>query len=129
MDLLVTTHAFNADMAKLLIDLVNLDRGELYTDLRTLPFFIPSHRSHEMLQRWGLIKRSPHNKAHEQYSYYYRTTDEGIAFAHRMSQVPEHIYLLDGEIKGFGQTMVDIQDVIGDQEAYFELIHAGGTHG
>jgi len=117
-------HKLNTGMARILIDLVKMKRGDEFIDIRILKSFVPGSGDYAYLRFWGLIEQAPNNLISKRSSGLWRATEKGIAFARGQIQVPSHIFVFDNQPEGFSDTLTDIQTALGERFDYRELMSA-----
>lgn len=70
---------------------------------------------------WGLVEQRPNDDKSKRTSGMWRPTDRGIAFMDARLTVPSHAFVYDGNVEGFTDVQVSIDDVAGAFD-YSELM-------
>ena len=118
----------NSSMARGLIWLVDASTEKSWVNIHALPM-IQSRRGGEFskLVHWGLVEAKPNEDPHKKDSGWWRPTQEGIDFAMGHTNVPVYVYLYNNEVDFTSDKVGSIQDALGKEFSYEELMAPSGA--
>lgn len=99
-------------------------RGEGWTSpTRSAPRYLATSGGEiAKLAHWGLIEERPNDKPErKRTSGYWRTTIAGLRFANGKTTEPTHVYLYDGNVRGFSEKRATIYEALGSRFSYQDL--------
>ena len=112
--------ALNSTMARFLIWLVRTSRDTPggWVDIRRCPV---RGGDYAKLLHWGMVAHAE-DKDGGKRSGMWRPTEQGVEFAHSVTRVPSHVFLLTGQVDGWASTTTDIRGALGKRFDYLELM-------
>lgn len=115
---------FNSGMARILIWLVKVYKGEWVDVAGTAPVFVRRSNEVSRLVKWGMAVEKFQVPDEKRNSGFYMPTELGVAFAQRKMKVSSHMVVCNNVVEGFDGEEVDIVDVLGRKFNYAELMSA-----
>lgn len=115
----------NSGMAKELINLYKLcENGIDDAYFHQASFTSRTGGEISKLVHWHLVeeKLKTENDEGKKTSGYWRITEAGKLFVEKQRKVPSHIYLLNNEFMGFESESIDIEESLGKNFSYAELM-------
>ena len=79
------------------------------------------------LRHWGLVEQAVNTSTTKRCSGLWRPTELGAAFAAGTVDVPEHVFLYNNQVEGWGLTRTNVQQSLGNKFNYAELWGAQGA--
>lgn len=117
----------NSEMALWLIWLVKQFKlkPDDWVDVKTAPL---RGGDYGKLIHWGLAAQCLNTDKTKRTSGLWKPTEKGIHFSQRRVRVPSHVYLYNNEVLGFRDTLIDIEEALGERFDYAELMgqHSNG---
>jgi len=112
------------EMAIFLIKLVAayLYKKRYYSTRELLPDAVKAATDGAYLVHWDLVERQPGKNLAGAKAGMYRPTEKGIDFVKNVFMVPSHLHMLCGEPVGFSNDLCSINDCLGDDFNYDDLM-------
>ena len=83
---------------------------------------------HTTLAWWGMIERKPSDDGDKKHSGLWRITDRGLRVARGGADFPKRVITYNGEVYGFSEERVMIEDCLDKCFSYEEAMSPSGGH-